>query len=161
VSGSPRALLPLVQREVANVDAEVAIADVVTSSQALDGSLGALLFRVGAMQAAAIGALGLILAVIGIYGVVSYSAVQRAREIGIGLAPGAAPRAIARLVIGGGASLVGAGVIVGLGAAALVTRALSRFFVLVGANDASTFAIVTALLAASRCSRATCPPAAR
>jgi ABC-type antimicrobial peptide transport system permease subunit len=79
---------------------------------------------------------------------VSYSAVQRTREIGIRLALGAAPRAIARLVIGGGASLVGAGVIVGLGAAALVTRALSRFFVLVGANDASTFVIVTALLAA-------------
>jgi hypothetical protein len=59
-----------------------------------------------------------------------YSAVRRAREIGIGLAPGAAPRAIARLVIGGGASRVGAGVLVGLGAAALVTRALSRFFVL-------------------------------
>jgi hypothetical protein len=62
----------------------------VTLSQALDGSLGVLLFRVGAMQAAATGALGLILAVSGIYGVVSDSGVQRAREIGIGLAPGAA-----------------------------------------------------------------------
>jgi putative ABC transport system permease protein len=148
VSGSPRALLPLVQREVAAVDPEVPIADLVTMSQALDGSLGVLLFRVGAMQATAMGALGLILAAIGIYGVVWYSAVQRTREIGIRLALGAAPRAIARLVIGGGASLVGAGVIVGLGAAALVTRALSRFFVLVGATDASTFVIVTALLAA-------------
>lgn len=148
VSGPPRALLPLVQREVAAVDPDVPIADLVTMSQALDGSLGVLLFRVGAMQAAAMGALGLILAVIGIYGVVLYSAVQRTREIGIRLALGAAPRAIASLVIGGGARLVGAGIIIGLGAAALVTRALSRFFVLVGANDASTFMIVTALLAA-------------
>jgi hypothetical protein len=48
---------------------------------------------------------------------------------------------------------VGAGVNRRLGAAALVTRVLSRFFVLVGANDASTFAIVIALLAASRCPR--------
>jgi predicted permease len=148
VSGPPGALLPLVQREVAAVDPDVPIADLLTMSQALDGSLGVLLFRVGAIQAAAMGALGLILAVIGVYGVVSYSAVQRTRELGIRLALGATPRAIAKLVIGRGANLVGGGVVVGLGAAGLVTRALSRFFVLVGGNDASTFVTVTALLGA-------------
>lgn len=148
VSGPPGPFLPLIQREVNALDPDVPIADLLTMQQALHGSLGVLLFRLGAIQAAAMGTLGLMLAVIGVYGVVSYSAAQRTREIGIRLALGAAPRAIGRLVVGRGAALVAAGIIVGLGLSALVTRGLSRFFFFVGANDAATFAAVTALLAA-------------
>ena len=147
VTGSPSAFLPALAREVHALDPEVPLADVLTMREALDGSMGVLMFRLGAMQAATMGGLGLLLAMIGVYGVVSYSATQRTREIGIRLALGAPPRAIGRLVIGQGAGLVAGGIIAGLAAAALVSRALSRFFYFVGATDAPTFAGVTLLLA--------------
>lgn len=110
--------------------------------------MGFLLFRVGTMQAAAMGVLGLLLAVVGVYGVVSYGANQRTREMGIRIALGAAPAAVRALVLRQGAGLVIAGVLFGLLTAALVTRALSRIFFLVGSNDVTTFVVVTTLLSA-------------
>jgi ABC-type antimicrobial peptide transport system permease subunit len=78
--------------------------------------------------------------------VTSYAADQRTREIGIRVALGASPRAIRALVFGDGARLVAAGLIVGLLAAAAVTRAMSRVFVLVAATDLPTFVGVTTFL---------------
>jgi ABC-type antimicrobial peptide transport system permease subunit len=110
--------------------------------------MGFLIFRVGTMQAGAMGVLGLLLAVVGIYGVVSYGASQRTRELGIRLALGAAPAAVGRLVLRQGATLVGAGVVCGILAAAAVSRALSRVFLLESGMEAATFAAVTLLLSA-------------
>ena len=147
VTGSPAAFLPALAREVRTMDPEVPLADVLTMREALDGSMGVLMFRLGAMQAAAMGVLGLLLAVIGVYGVVSYSASQRTREIGIRLALGAPQFAIGKLVIRQGVALVLVGVVAGLAAAALVTRALARFFFFVGATDTLTFVTVSVMLA--------------
>ena len=147
-SAPPELLGPLVEREIQALDPEVPVADVKTLTQVVEGGMGFLLFRVGTLQAAAMGVLGLLLAVVGVYGVVSYGASQRTREMGIRLALGADPAVVRGLVLRQGATLVIGGIVCGLFVAAGVTRALSRFFFLVGSTDLATFFWVSALLSA-------------
>ncbi|CAN5676090.1 ABC transporter permease [soil metagenome] len=143
---SPGVLGPQVQRAVQSLDPDVPVADVMTLRQSLEGGSGFLLFRIGAVQAAAMGILGLLLAVVGVYGVVSYGATQRTRELGIRLALGAAPANVGALILRQGSTLVAAGIIAGLIITAGVTRLLARFFVLVSATDGRTFGSVTGVL---------------
>jgi putative ABC transport system permease protein len=145
-SSPPELLAPLVQREIAALDPEVPVASVKTMTEVVQGGVGFLLFRVGTLQAGSMGVLGLLLAVVGIYGVVSYGASQRMRELGIRLALGAEPAAVGRLVLRQGAALVVAGVTCGALLSVAVTRALSRFFFLGGGMEAATVAEVTLLL---------------
>jgi putative ABC transport system permease protein len=119
-----------------------------TMRQVIDGGLGFLLFRVGALQAAALGVLGLIVASIGVYGVLSYSASQRAREIGIRLALGASRTDVRRLILRQGATLVGIGIALGLVAAIAITRAIEKLLLIVSGTDAMTFVGVTMFLSA-------------
>jgi ABC-type antimicrobial peptide transport system permease subunit len=98
------------------------------------------------VQSGAMGILGLLLSVVGVYGVVSYGASLRTREIGIRIALGARPANVRALVLRQGTVLVVAGIACGLTIAIAVTRALAGFFVLVGTLDLPTFAAVTALL---------------
>jgi len=146
-SAPPELLGSLVQREIAAIDPDVPVADVKTLTDVVQGGMGFVLFRVGSMQAGAMGVLGLLLTIVGVYGVVSYGASQRTREMGIRLALGAEPAALRRLVLRQGVGLVAAGIAAGLAGAAGVARALSRFFFLVGGAEAGTFAAVTLLLA--------------
>jgi putative ABC transport system permease protein len=145
-TGSPEALRALVPREIQALDPDVPVADVKTLTEVIQGSAGSVLFQVGTMQAGAMGVLGLLLAVVGVYGVVSYGASQRTRELGIRLALGADPADVGGLVLRQGAVLVIAGIVSGLVFAATVTQALSRIFVIVGARDTPTFVVVTGLL---------------
>ena len=147
-SALPELLGPIVEREIQALDPEVPIADVKTMTDVVRGGVGFLLFKVGTLQAGATGILGLLLAVVGVYGVVSYGASQRTREMGIRLALGADPAVVRGLVLRQGAGLVIVGIVCGLLVAAGVTRALSRMFFLVGSMDVATFAVVTALLSA-------------
>ena len=94
------------------------------------------------------GILGLMLAVIGVYGVVSYGASQRTREIGIRMAMGADRSDIRSLVLGQGVRLVIAGVAVGLVAATVLTRLVARYVMLSTSADPLTFTLVTLLLTA-------------
>ncbi len=145
---APEVLGPQLQQEIQTLDRDVPIADLKTLEQMVQGGMSFLLFRVGVVQAGAMGILGLLLAVVGLYGVVSYGASQRIREIGIRLALGAAPSDVRGLVLRQGGVLIGAGIAAGLLISAGVTRVISRFFILVGATDVPTFATVTALLCA-------------
>jgi predicted permease len=144
----PEALAMLMEREIHGLDADMPIADARTLRQIVEGGVGFLLFRIGSLQAGAMGILGLILAVVGVYGVVSYGASLRMREMGIRIALGAEPRTVRGLVLRQGTALVLAGIVCGLVVAAGVTRTLSKFFVLIGALDLPTFAVVTVALAA-------------
>lgn len=144
----PEQLSARVEREIHALDADMPIADLQTMHRALSGLGGFLIFRLGAIQAAAMGALGLILAVVGVYGVVSYGAAQRTREIGIRVAMGAKPTDVLRLVLQQGVALVAAGIMIGLALTLALTRILKRAILLASATDPLTFAGITLLLTA-------------
>jgi ABC-type antimicrobial peptide transport system permease subunit len=120
----------------------------------VDGAQGFFLLRVGAMQAGGMGILGLLLAGVGVYGVMSYGAAQRTREIGIRMALGATPRAVLGMILHQGVWMVLVGVLVGLLGAAAVTRVLGRFLFSVSLGDPLTFvgaALLLGLVALAAC----------
>lgn len=88
----------------------------------------------------------LVLAALGIYGVIGYYVAQRVREVGIRMALGADRRDVYRLVVGRGAMLAGAGIVVGLVSAFGVTRFMASLLFGVGATDPATFVIVPVVL---------------
>jgi putative ABC transport system permease protein len=137
------------EREVRALEPGLPIADLHTFPQGIARNVGFVLFQVGAIQAAATGVLGLTLAVIGIYGLVSYRTVQRSREIGIRLALGAQARDVRTLVLQQGGRLVVAGVFAGLAVAAIFGVVVARLLTFVSAIDPITFGGVTALLVAA------------
>ena len=137
------------EREVAALEPELPIADLRSLDELVGGNIGFVLFRVGAWQATSMGLLGLALAVIGVYGVVSYQTSQREKEIGIRMALGAVPADVKRLVLGQGAGLVLAGAAIGLVITLVVTLALGRMLVMVSTTDPLTFGVITVLLCVS------------
>lgn len=139
-SGNPAALGPRLEREIRALAPDLPIADLRTMNESLTGIFGSLIFRIGAIQAGGMGLLGLVLAVIGVYGVVSFGASLRTREIGIRVALGARTSDVLRLILGQGLLLVAIGIGVGLGLAAVMGRVLSGFVPLVDATDWITFA---------------------
>jgi predicted permease len=144
----PEVLGPAVTKEIAALDHDMPVAEVKTMRQVIDGGFGFLLFKTGALQATALGIIGVILAVVGVYGVVSYGASQRTRELGIRLALGAAPGHVRRIVLGHGVMLVAIGLAVGFVLTFAATHALAKVLLLVSASDPLTFVGVTAILAA-------------
>ena len=91
-------------------------------------------------------ALALLLAGIGIYGVVSYGAAQRTREIGVRMALGAKEKDVLKLMLWDGLIVIGAGLAIGLLLAAAATRVIAAFLYGVGATDPLTFVAVPLLL---------------
>jgi ABC-type antimicrobial peptide transport system permease subunit len=102
--------------------------------------------RVAAMLLGSFGLLALILAAIGIFGVMSYAVSQRTREIGIRMALGANAGGILKLVVGHGLKLIMLGLGLGLAGAVAGTRLMSSFLYGVSATDAVTFAVIALLL---------------
>ena len=143
----PESLSARLEREVHSLDPDIPVSEPATMAQTLGGLQGFLMFRIAAVQTTAMGMLGLALALVGVYGVVSYGAAQRTREIGIRMALGATPRAILAMILARGVSMVIVGVVVGLLGAAAVARVLS-FLLYVPATDPLTFLGVPAVLAA-------------
>ena len=121
--------------------------NVQTMSQALDSVTGLMLFKMSAGAAAALGVLGLLLALVGIYGVVSYSASQRTHEIGIRMALGAKPGQMLAMILWQGCVTVGSGLIVGILASMGMARLIGNLLVGVTATDPLTYLSVSVLLA--------------
>ncbi len=125
---------------------DLPLSDVRPLGDVITGNFGFVLFRVGVWQATAMGLLGLVLATIGVYGVVSYRTTQRTREIGIRMALGAVPSDVGKLVLRQGAWLV----LIGAGAGMLLTAGLAgafrRVLLFVSATDPLTFVLATALV---------------
>ena len=95
------------------------------------------------------GALGLILAVIGVYGVMAYAVAQRARELGVRAALGARPQDLVRLVVKDAGLLAAAGVVVGLLGAWMLTGLTQKLLFQVTPRDPGTFVITALVLAAA------------
>jgi predicted permease len=142
----PESLAPIVQHEIQALDANDPIEEIQTMKESLGGTLGYFIFRVGASLASAMGMLGLLLAVVGLYGVVSYAATQRTQELGIRMVLGASPRQILALLLKQGVRLVAAGLLFGLAGAWALTRAMSSMLVGVSPSDPLTYMSVAALL---------------
>ncbi len=143
---APEGLLAPLQTEIHKLAPDLPVIDAKTMKDAMGDNLQE--FRLGAGVAAAMGAIGLILAVIGIYGIVSFSAVQRTREIGIRMALGGTARDVLSLILQQGVRMVILGLAVGVLAALGITRVMTGLLVGVSPNDPLTYAAVALLLAA-------------
>jgi putative ABC transport system permease protein len=138
--------MSMVHREVAALDPEQAVMSAMTMEQRVSTSLAQPRFSALLLSLLSVLAAGL--AVVGIYGVISYSVAQRTREIGVRLALGARRGDVLRLVIGQGVALAGAGLAIGLAASFALTRLMKGLLYGVSATDLSTFAGAAALLGA-------------
>jgi putative ABC transport system permease protein len=142
--GDPMAAVSAVKEAMRQVDPEQGAAEIVSMEQLLSNSIAG--SRLQTVLLGAFGALGLVLACIGVYAVISYSVAQRVREVGIRLALGASPNIIRALVLREGMTLAAAGVVLGILAALALTRYLSTLLYAVKATDPAVFAAVGALL---------------
>jgi predicted permease len=141
----PVSVAAAVTREARAIDPNLPVYDVKTMDQWLSESLARRRFAMLALGLFAL--VAMILAAVGIYGVMSYSVAQRTREIGIRVALGAQTRNVLKLVISQGMLLAGAGVGAGLIAAFAITRVMGSLLFGVGATDPLTFAAIALLLA--------------
>jgi predicted permease len=140
-AGSPT-LLKEIQQAVWSVNPNLPVAAVQTLSEIQADSMAQTSFALVMLGVAA--TVALVLGVVGIYGVISYVAAQRTREIGIRMALGAARRDVSRLFLQHGSLLAGIGVVIGMAAAAGLTRVMSSLLYGVSALDPLTYVVVAA-----------------
>ncbi|MBA0084713.1 MAG: ABC transporter permease [Acidobacteria bacterium Pan2503] len=145
-SVSPESLRLPVQSLFREIAPGLAPTQMQTMREALDGVNGLFFFRFAVQLTGTMGLLGLILAVVGVYSVVSYAAAQRIHEIGIRMALGAIPRDILRLVLRQSLLVVAIGLAIGLLASVGATRAIAILFVGIRPTDPITFITMAFLL---------------
>jgi putative ABC transport system permease protein len=142
--GDPAAMKGAVARVIQSADAQVPLGKVRTMEEVLAGSLGLQRFLMTLIGLFA--ALAIVLAAVGLYGVMSYLVAQRTHEIGVRMALGAPSREVLGLVVGRGMLLASTGALVGVAGALALTRLLRNQLYGVQPGDALTFAGVTGLL---------------
>jgi len=145
-AGPPELMIPEVEGVVATLAPDLPVFDAQTMTEALNTLAGLLIFEIGAVLAAAFGILGLTLAIIGVYAVISYTLSQRTQEIGIRMSFGANSQDVLLMILGEGFIIVGAGLTIGLAGAVSAARVV-RNFVTVSATDPLTYLAVSATLA--------------
>ena len=143
-SGDPRALVPAIREQVLAVDPNQPVFDVKTMAERVGVTLETRRFAV--VLLGIFGALALLLAAIGLYGVLAFTVSQRTREIGIHMALGARARDVLFMVLKQGMSLVLVGVVFGVVAAYAITGAIRSLLFEVGTTDPLTFVVVLLVL---------------
>ena len=152
-AGDPTSLSQAILGVIRSVEPSMPVFDVQTMRAALDTPNGTLLYEMGAVLAGGLGVLGLVLAVIGVYGVVSYSASLRTQEIGIRIALGARPSGIVKMMLRQGLFIIALGVAIGVVLAAATSQLMGDLLVGVKPLDpltyggASLFLVLVALTA--------------
>jgi predicted permease len=139
-SGDPAAIMPAARRVLRELDPDVPPYRIASFEQSVTASLWRQRFQ--GFVVAVFAVLALLLATVGIYGVISYSVAQRTRELGVRVALGAQVRDIIRLVLTHGATLAAAGVVLGLLGGALLTRFLDTLLYEVQPLDPVVFTVV-------------------
>jgi putative ABC transport system permease protein len=143
-SVDPTSLTAAVREAIRKVDPDQPISDIMTMNTNLSGVL--VTERFGAILMAALAVSGLLLASIGLYGVMAYSVNQRTSEIGLRVALGAQPRHVLQLIVGHGMKLTLVGVVIGLLAAWTTTRFLTGLLFGLSATDPGTFTAIAVIL---------------
>ena len=146
-AGDPHLLTATLRKEIHGLDENLPLYDARTMLEHMILPLAPA--RAAATVLGGFGALALLLAAVGVFGVMSHAVTQRTREIGVRIALGADAKEIVKLIVGQGALLVVIGVVIGLGVAGLGTRLLANLLFGVSALDPWTFFGVTALLTAT------------
>ncbi|HJR63776.1 MAG TPA: ABC transporter permease [Gemmatimonadaceae bacterium] len=140
----PLSLVPAVRGAVRELDSDVPVYRIQTLEEVVDASLWRQ--RLQGQVLGVFAALAMLLATVGIYGVISYGVTQRTREVGVRMALGASRRDVVTLVVAHGARLAVLGMAIGLAGALALTRLLSSLLYGVKATDPLTFAIVPVVL---------------
>jgi putative ABC transport system permease protein len=144
-SNEPRSLISAVTKEVAAMDQDVPVFAVKTMEEYLSTSVAGPRFSTTLLSIFA--AVALVLTVVGLYGVMSYSVAQRTNEIGIRLALGAQARDVLLMIVKQGGTLIFVGLVIGLAGAYALTRLIASLLFGVTAKDPFTFGAVAVLLA--------------
>ncbi len=142
----PDAVMREGQSVIHSLAPDLPVFDVETMSESLETLAGFLIFQLGAGLAAALGLLGLILAVVGVYGVISYSVSQRTHEIGIRMALGAQRAEVLKMILGQGFVIVAAGLVLGCLSAFAAARLVANMLVGVSPADPATYSAVVVVL---------------
>jgi putative ABC transport system permease protein len=133
-----------IRKDVNSIDKDLPVTDVASMSEAVEASVAQPRFQTFLLSM--FGSLALILAAVGIYGLISYSVAQRTHEIGIRMSLGAQRKDVLQLVLGEGVKLALAGTVVGIAAALGLTRLMGKLLYGVSATDPFTFAAVAVVL---------------
>ncbi|HZE69978.1 MAG TPA: ABC transporter permease [Pyrinomonadaceae bacterium] len=144
-TNDPHSLISAINKEVTSMDADLPVFSVKTLEEYLAASVAAPRFNTTLLTLFA--AVALVLTMVGLYGVMSYSVAQRTNEIGIRMALGAQTRDVLRLIVGQGFKLVLIGLAIGLVGAFALTRLLASLLFDVGTKDPLTFVAVAGILA--------------
>ena len=143
-AGDPAGLTDAVRRAVREVNGDAPVFRVKTMMEVVAGSTAQQRFNMVLMTVFA--GVALVMAAIGMYGVISYSVTQRTHEIGVRMALGASTGAVVKLVVGQGMILASAGVAIGLGASFALTRLMSSLLFGVSPTDPLTFTVISLIL---------------
>jgi predicted permease len=139
-------LILAIQEQVRALAPDLPIIDLSTMQQTVRGLGGLFVFRLAASLAAALGFLGLSLAVVGVYGIVSFGMIQRTHEVGIRVALGASRKDILKLALGSGFALISSGVALGVISAGTLTHPMSKLLIGVTGIDPATYALAVAVI---------------
>jgi predicted permease len=143
----PETLGPQVETAIHQLAPGLPLFSMETMEQSLEGANGLFLYRMSTRFSGALGLVGLLLAMVGVYGVISYAASQRTHEIGVRMALGASRVDILKMILRQGLFLIGGGVIAGLVLTFLAGRGLNSLLVGVSGSDPLTLALASLLLA--------------
>jgi ABC-type antimicrobial peptide transport system permease subunit len=146
-AGDPLAFAPVLRQTAAEIDRRAIVYNIATAQELIDRSL--LRERLVASISALFGALAVLLAAVGLYGVLSYGIARRTRELGIRIAIGAEARSILAMVLREAGSMLALGVVVGLAAAWWLGRIVSRLLYGVQPDDLASIGIAVGVLMAA------------
>ena len=144
LTGRPAALVPAIRDLVARYDPNVPVRRIRTLEDLLEERTAGYRFR--AVTVTTFAGLALVLAMVGVFGVLAYSVEQRSRELGVRIALGATARDVLALVLSGASRVIAAGIVIGLAAAAVLARSISTFLFGVQPLDVVTFGSVVVLV---------------